>query len=151
MLFDNVNWNSGNTFQIPGNTMLEDWNLQKESTKFLNPEEGFLKGNILKDEYDSYKKMTFLRLKPESEKERMLFKLMAYCFALNDLNLYLDLHPEDNQAFELFKKYAKEELEAEQKYSELYGPITITETQGTDFNWIKNPWPWDKIGESNYV
>ncbi len=150
MLFDNVNWNNGTFFQIPGNNMLDNQTQVKE-TKFLTPEEGFLRGNLMKNEYDAYKNMTFFKLKPDSEKEKLLFKLMAYCFALNDLNLYLDLHPQDNEAFETFKKYAKEEMELEQIFTDTYGPVTITETQGNTFNWIENPWPWDKVGGSNYV
>ena len=64
---------------------------------------------------------------------------------------YLDLHPEDQNAYELFKKYVKEKNKLEEAYSEKYGPMTITETQGSKYNWIKNPWPWDNTGGSMYV
>ena len=147
MLFDNVNWNPGNDFQIPGNTIVE----YSSSSKFLTPEEGFLRGNLLKEEYDPYKNMTYFKLNPESEQEKLLFKLMAYCFAINDLNLYLDLHPKDEEAFYLLKQTIKKEMELEQLYTDSYGPITISETQQETFNWLDNPWPWDKMGESNYV
>ena len=36
-------------------------------------------------------------------------------------------------------------------YSEKYGPMTITETQGSSYNWIMDPWPWDNTGGSMYV
>ena len=49
MLFDNVNWNNGTFFQIPGNNMLDNQTQVKE-TKFLTPEEGFLRGNLMKNE-----------------------------------------------------------------------------------------------------
>ena len=64
MLFDNVNWNNGTFFQIPGNNLLDNQTQVKE-TKFLTPEEGFLRGNLMKNEYDAYKNMTFFKLKPD--------------------------------------------------------------------------------------
>lgn len=151
MLFDNVNWNGNNFFQIPGTTMMEEQIVSDSTSKFLSPEEGFMRGNIIRNEYDAYKNMTYFKLIPETEREKLLFKLMAYCFALNDLNLYLDLNPEDKMAFDLFKNYAKEKMEIEKKYTDTYGPVSITEIQGNSFTWLKNPWPWDKVGGSNYV
>ncbi|MBR1679906.1 MAG: spore coat protein CotJB [Bacilli bacterium] len=147
MLFDNVNWNPTTGFQISEFESM----IQPSNSKFLSPEEGFLRGNLIKEEYDAYKNMTFLKLKPENEREQLLFKVMAYCFAINDLNLYLDVHPEDEEALNLFKKYAKESMKLESEYSDKYGPLTLKEIQGTQFKWIENPWPWDKVGGTNYV
>ncbi len=147
MLFDNTDFNYEiSFFEIPGS----DFKKEQRTDKFLSPEEGFLRGNLMASEYDPYQNLTYFELKPENERERLLFKLTAYCFAVNDLNLYLDLHPEDEYAFSLFKKYAKEEKELDKMYVEKYGPMTVTETQGIRYNWIQNPWPWDK-GGSKYV
>lgn len=148
MLFDNTEFNYEiSLFQIPGN----DFTLNNRIDKFYTPEEGFLRGNMMKDEYAPYKKWTYFKLRPESEREVLLFQLMAYSFAINDLNLYLDMHPEDLEAYTLFKKYACEKNEIESVYVEKFGPMTITETKGETFNWINNPWPWDKMGGSKYV
>ena len=148
MLFDNTDFNYEiSFFEIPGS----DFTKEQRAEKFLTPEEGFLRGNLMADEYVPYKGLTYFKLKPETEREHLLFQLTAYCFAVNDLNLYLDLHPEDTYAFELFKKYAKEESELGRMYVEKYGPMTITETEGNNYDWIKNPWPWDKTGGSKYV
>ncbi len=148
MLFDNTDFNYEiSLFKIPGS----DFSQEVRMDKFLSPEEGFLKGNLMRDEYAPYKNYTYFKLKPETEKESLLLKLMAYSFALNDLNLYLDLNPEDRNTYELFQKYAKEKNNLESMYAEKYGPMTITETQGEMFNWVKNPWPWDKTGGSKYV
>lgn len=76
---------------------------------------------------------------------------MALSFAINDLNLYLDLHPEDATTYELFQRYAAELSQAELSYAKKYGPMCVTETQGTYFDWVKNPWPWDGKGGSMYV
>lgn len=148
MLFDNTDFNYEiSLFKIPGT----DFKKEERNTKFLTPEEGFLRGNLMKDEYVPYKNLTYFKLQPETERESLLFKLMAYSFAINDLNLYLDLNPEDESTYNMFKHIVKEKCDLETMYSEKYGPMTITETQGKTFNWIKNPWPWDKTGGSKYV
>ena len=105
----------------------------------------------MKGEYKPYKNYTYLKLKPENTEEELLFKLMTYSFAINDLNLYLDLHPNDKETYDLFKKYVQIKNDLEERYCELYGPMTVTELHGDSFSWVKNPWPWDKKGDSNYV
>jgi len=148
MLFDNTDFNYEIKFlNIPGS----NFNEMPRADKFVSVEEGFLRGNMMKDEYDPYKNYTYFKLQPENDRERLLFQLMAYSFAINDLNLYLDLHPEDQNTFALFKKYVKEKNNLEDRYTEKYGPMTITNSQGDMFSWVKNPWPWDSIGGSKYV
>lgn len=148
MLFDNTDFNyEVSFFKIPGS----DFNENARTDKFVSVEEGFLRGNMMRDEYEPYKNMTYLKLQPQTERESLLFKLMAYSFAINDLNLYLDLHPEEKDTYDLFKKIVKEKNKLEESYSEKYGPMTVTETEGEMFNWVKNPWPWDKTGGSKYV
>lgn len=148
MLFDTTDFNYEiSLFQIPGS----DFSTLQRIDRFVTPEEGFLRGNMMREEYAPYKKYTYFKLKPETEKEQLLFQLMAYSFAINDFNLYLDLHPDDGEAYQLFKKYVNEKNELEVRYVERFGPICVTETQGTNFNWIMDPWPWEKMGGSKYV
>ena len=46
-------------------------------------------------------------LNPKDEREKKLYELSAICFAAHELNLYLDLHPEDKSMFMLFNDYTK--------------------------------------------
>ncbi len=148
MLFDNTDFNYEiGLFKIPGT----DFKMEKQDDKFLSPEEAFLRGNIEKNTYVPYKQYTYFKLKPENEQESMLLKIMAYTFAINELNLYLDLHPEETKTFEKFKNYITELNELETTYTNKYGPLTINQTNKANFNWLNNPWPWDKKGGSMYV
>ncbi len=113
--------------------------------------DGFLKGNMFKDEYVPYKNLTYIKLEPKSEKDRHLYKIMALSFAINDLNLYLDLHPDKKDVFALFKKYVEEKEKLCKEYEKIYGPLEITGTMGAKYNWIDSPWPWDNKGGSLYV
>lgn len=154
MLFENNDYDfdilnlAGFNFNRPQHSYYE---YEKQNNGLVSTEEGFLKGNMWKNEYTPYKNMPPVRLKPTCEREALLFKIMEIDFAVNDLNLYLDLHPEDMEMYECFKKYTEECIELKDQYARMYGPLTLDETQGNTYDWMKNPWPWDKTGGSMYV
>lgn len=123
----------------------------KKENKFFDSKEGFLKGNMTKKEYVPYKNYKIESLRITNAQEELLFKVMEYYFALNDLNLYLDLHPEDNETLDLFKMYVEKYKKVKKEYAEKYGPLILTQAKYQDYKWIKNPWPWDRFGGSMYV
>ena len=138
-----------NNFDINMSLLMPD--VFSRESNILEPMEGFLRGNMFRNEYKPYKNLTYFKLNPKNEEEKALYKIMAYAFALNDLNLYLDLHPDNKEAYQLFKKYAEERRELVKSYTKMYGPLTVTKTSGSKFNWIDSPWPWDNGGGSMYV
>ncbi len=138
-----------NNFDINMSLLMPD--IFTRESNILEPMEGFLKGNMFRNEYKPYKNLTYFKLNPKTEQEKALYKIMALAFALNDLNLYLDLHPDNKEALQLFKKYAEERRDLVKNYTKMYGPLTVTKTSGTKFDWIDSPWPWDNLGGSMYV
>lgn len=78
----------------------------------------------------------------------LLHWLDVVSFALNDVQLFLDTHPCDPNALEFFDKYHTERKLALKEYSKHYGALTIdTANSSCDiWNWINNPWPWQKGG-----
>jgi len=122
-----------------------------DNNRFFTPEEGLLRGNMFKDEYSPYQNLTYLPIIPKSEKEKLLFKIYEYDFAVNDLSLYLDLHPEDNETFQYFKSNLSELERIKREYESIYGPFELDETKGEQFSWIEEPWPWDSNGGGTYV
>lgn len=120
-------------------------------SQLVDVNEGFLRGNMWKNEYVPYKGMPHGRLKPTCEQEALLFHIIALDFAINDLNLYLDLHPEDQKIYETFKTYTKECIELKDRYAKEFGPLSLDQTMSSKYEWMKNPWPWDKSGGSMYV
>jgi len=144
VLFEN------NDFDINMSFFMPDVDFNRDN-KILDPMEGFLRGNMFKDEYLPYKNLTYFKLTPKTEKEKMLYKIMALSFAINDLNLYLDLHPDKKEVFDLFKKYVAEKEKLSKEYERIYGPLEITGTTGSKYNWIDSPWPWENTGGSMYV
>jgi spore coat protein JB len=73
-----------------------------------------------------------------------LGELMELRFAITELNLYLDTHPRDAEAFDMLKTLNKMLKDGTEKFVRLYGPQCITDlTFGDEYTWTHNPWPWD--------
>lgn len=70
--------------------------------------------------------------------------LQALCFVLQELALYLDTHPDDAEAFALFKQYTAMEKSAKEAYENANGPIKRSSAaKGECWDWLQDPWPWN--------
>lgn len=149
MFFDGSDFDIAFTYIDPRDTIIN----KKESLepKIVNSEEGFLKGNMFKNEYVPYKKYFPKKIKVKDEQQMLLYKAMEYSFAFNDLNLYLDLNPKDKYVLELFNMYVKEYNKLKEEYNKKYGPLMLNQLEEKEYKWIDNPWPWDDFGGSMYV
>ena len=86
------------------------------------------------------------RLKTEGSTlpDSPLTELQALEFVLLELGTYLDTHPDDTEAFELFKQYSAMEQSAKAAYEAKFGPITKTSAAaGSSYRWLQDPWPWN--------
>ena len=73
-----------------------------------------------------------------------LTELMAIDFAADELELYLDTHADDTEAFELYQTVLALSKEAHKRYVETCGPITQEDMLGAErYSWLNDPWPWD--------
>ena len=63
--------------------------------KFVSDDEGFLRGNMEKGTYVTYKNMTYIKPVFDNQRQKDLYELQKVCFAAHDANLYLDTHPND--------------------------------------------------------
>ena len=111
--------------------------------KLYDPYEGFIRGNLFPDLYNGYK-VKPIDLKPVNEQAKLLTTLDALCFSLTDINLYLDIYPNDKDMINLFNTYREQLKNVKDVYESKYGPLTIdSNTNNTyPFIWINDPWPW---------
>ncbi len=80
-----------------------------------------------------------------SDMKNMSTALSAIQFAMWELHLYLDTHPEDISALKLYNKYEEKYCLLRDEFEAKYGPLYSTHgTPGV--RWLKNPWPWDYEG-----
>ncbi len=73
-----------------------------------------------------------------------LTELMALDFAIDELALYLDTHPNDEEALALFHSYIRLSQQGRSKFEALYGPLDKKYiSEDGKYTWINNPWPWE--------
>ena len=71
-------------------------------------------------------------------------ELQVLGFALNELALYLDTHPDDKEALELYRQYQKLYHDGAAKFSENCQPLThTTPVEHNGYTWMDEPWPWE--------
>ncbi|TLS35469.1 spore coat protein CotJB [Pseudalkalibacillus caeni] len=73
-----------------------------------------------------------------------LKKLQAIDFAMMELTLYLDTHPDDSKAIEQYNEYSEKRKDLKQKVEEEYGPLMLKEKNNKEnqWEWSQGPWPW---------
>jgi spore coat protein JB len=70
-----------------------------------------------------------------------------YSFAIDEIKLYLDTHPNCRNGLEYYHKYKKLYREAVDEYVRIYGPLTADSVESKDcWTWVNEPWPWERSG-----
>ena len=74
-----------------------------------------------------------------------LRRIASVDFALYELTLYLDTHPEDQNALRMREIYQNKRRELIAEYEAAFGPSVVTtdDVRGDRWTWVDNPWPWD--------
>lgn len=75
-------------------------------------------------------------------REELIHKIKCYNFAVIELSLYLDTHPDDEKALCLHRKYAKELKNLKDQYQKVFGPLSIY-FPCNKWRWLESPWPWE--------
>ena len=76
-------------------------------------------------------------------RREMLQEIRWLVFAIKELALYLDTHPDDQKALCLHRKYCKEVKDLKDKYQKVFGPLTIN-YPCNKWRWLEEPWPWER-------
>lgn len=79
----------------------------------------------------------------DCKREEMAMKIRELDFALVELGLYLDTHPDDRRALCLHNNYARQVKELKDKYQKVYGPLTM-DYPCNKWRWLEQPWPWER-------
>jgi hypothetical protein len=65
-------------------------------------------------------------------------------FAIDDVVLYLDTHPTDQNALAYYAEYRDLRKHAMKEYTQCCGPLTDEDVDVTNYwTWINQPWPWE--------
>ena len=138
--------NMNNSYNDPyDNALFNMMDENKNNTTLYDPYNGFIRGNLFKNLYDPYRKEEPYEIKPMNEQAKLLTKIDSLNFAMIDLNLLLDVNPDNREAINLYNKYRNEKDNLTKEYENKYGPITVDSDKLNSFpwGWIDMPWPWD--------
>ena len=73
-----------------------------------------------------------------------LSEVQVLAFAVQELALYLDIHPEDTEALELYRQYQQLYQKVSQAYEREKRPLNhAAPGQGDTYAWLDDPWPWE--------
>ena len=142
MFFDDID------FLITGNLPNSD---NFNQSRLVDCKIGYARGNMFRDEYIPYKNYKAKEVIPQTEEEALLLKINESEFALNDISLYLDLHPEDKEMYRKFREEVKKYKDYLDRYERIYCPLELTSTYTDSYDYYKKPWPWANDGGIKYV
>ena len=73
-----------------------------------------------------------------------LSELQVLAFAVQELALYLDTHPEDTEALELYRQYQELYRKCSDTYQQEIRPLNhATPVEDGSYAWLDDPWPWE--------
>ena len=80
----------------------------------------------------------------DMSQKNLLHTIMEYDFAIYDLVLYLDTHPNDTDSIKMYMDLKKQCKQLTDEYVCLCGPLNNKQvTDENYFNWVSTPWPWE--------
>ncbi|MDD2181433.1 MAG: spore coat protein CotJB [Bacilli bacterium] len=137
-----------NNYQhYPNSNYYKNFNAQNVNSNqdLFDPYTGFIHGNMFPKTYDPYKLSKPYEIKPLNEQAQLLTQIDALKFAMIDLGLYLDVHPDDQNMLNTFNQYRVQANELKMEYDSKYGPLLLSNDSLTAFPWAWNdrPWPWE--------
>lgn len=76
----------------------------------------------------------------------LLMQIYEIGFAMDDIVLYLDTHPTDQNALNYYQEVKRLRDEAMCTYEASYGPLlnSDVDVSSQGWSWINDPWPWER-------
>lgn len=86
-----------------------------------------------------------------SEQEKALLEIFKVGFAINDLTLFLDTHPDCQNGINMMKELLQQRLDGLSEYAKNYYPLTQLSIvtgipDSKQYEWDEGPLPWDPFG-----
>lgn len=77
-------------------------------------------------------------------RDKLMLLVQKANFAMYDVKLFLDTHPNCQEALDYYHEVKKIRDKAWNEYTENYGPLSGEDVVNEEYwDWAKNPWPWE--------
>ena len=78
-------------------------------------------------------------------RSQLLHHLNSISLSLYDTVLFLDTHPDNQQALEYYEKLKMLRSQAAKEYNMRFGPLTSNDVTSRNYwSWVNDPWPWER-------
>ena len=140
---------NNNYYNIPENwynNFTNQFDIYNDNEKNLTtPKIALERGNLFNNLYNQYKNYQYYNPKATNKKEELLYNILKYKFAMNDIELYLDIYPKDQNMINLYNKYLNEEKKICNEYEKNFGALTLDSDYLKENNWVwlQSNWPWE--------
>ena len=106
---------------------------------------GQMHGSHSRDTMESCRPDTCITI-PTGDRRQLMAFINEVSFAVYETLLYLDTHPEDQDALQYFNTHNRLRNRALKAYEESFGPLVIAvadESCSHSWEWVNQPWPWE--------
>lgn len=117
---------------------------QQKNPKLFDAKEAFMLGNLFKDLYMTYNGFSNYCIQPMNQRQKALVEVQMYSFIAHEINLFLDIYPNNQRMIELYHDFANKAKEATVAFEKEFGPLTVSDSSTkVPFEWVQGPWPWE--------
>lgn len=79
----------------------------------------------------------------EGGQEALMQQIYESSFAVDDVALFLDTHPDNAEAMQYFRSANTMRQNALETYERQFGPLLIDNVNANTWNWVTDKWPWE--------
>lgn len=87
-----------------------------------------------------------------NDKNRLIRQIHSLDFSIKEMELYLDVHPNNQRALNLLRDLRRKRTALVAVYEQRFGNYIVTTDDvpiEEHWHWIHSPWPWElKDGEA---
>ena len=84
------------------------------------------------------------------DRDKLLKEIMILDFAAVDLGLYLNTHPNDERAINLYNTVINKADGCRTNFEKFFGPLcSFRSSSRKCWTWADNPWPWSEKFNKN--
>ena len=76
-------------------------------------------------------------------KQSLMQQINEASFAMDDVLLFLDTHPNDAAAMQYYKNVVAMRKNAMEAYERQFGPLMVDGVNGNCWDWVTEKWPWE--------
>lgn len=87
-----------------------------------------------------------VKMRPQGNADRrsLMQQVYQYGFLVDEMKLYLDTHPDDEEALSFFNNARKAYAEAVKNYTMFCGPLVVSMYEPDNkWTWNRGPMPWE--------